>query len=414
MDEYNNSQQQSYYTEEYTKKKRKGLPLNYFTVSFISMILGGLIFGTTFAFLTPMIIQQQHINTEKVMIEQRIEPQLQENETSVNNTVTVAKYNPNTVLTGSQINKKVGPAVVGIVSKVEARNFWGDLYEAEGNGSGIIISSDGYIVTNNHVIDGGKEITVILSDANRSTIEESKNNQNEYKAKLIGADPKTDLAILKIDAEGLPSAQLGDSSTLEVGDRAFAIGNPLGQEFAGSFTGGYISALNRTIQVDGRELTLIQTDAAINPGNSGGALVNSNGEVIGINTVKISIENVEGMGFAIPINEALPIINDLKIHGKVKGRPLIGIAGRDVTENLAENYSLPMGIYVLEVTPSSGADRAGIKKYDIITKFNGERVKTMVELNALKEQLKVGDVVEVEIFREGKTKVLKLKLLEER
>ncbi len=412
MDEKNSVQHQSYYTEEYSKKKKKGVPLNYITVSFISMILGGLIFGTTVAFLSPMVNQQPFEDSEKAMIEQRIEPHLQENETSVNNTVPVAKYNNNTVLTGSQINKKVGPAVVGIVSKVEARNFWGDLYEAEGNGSGIIISSDGYIVTNHHVIENGKDITVILSDANRSTIEES--NKNEYRAKLIGADPKTDLAILKIDAEGLPSAQLGDSSTLEVGDRAFAIGNPLGQEFAGSFTGGYISALNRTIQVDGRELTLIQTDAAINPGNSGGALVNSNGEVIGINTVKIAIDNVEGMGFAIPINEALPVINDLKIYGKVKGRPLIGIAGRDVTQNLAENYSLPMGIYVLEVTPDSGADDAGIRKYDIITKFNGERVKTMVELNTLKEKLKVDDVVEVEIFREGKTKTLKLKLSEEK
>ena len=199
-----------------------------------------------------------------------------------------------------EIARKVGPTVVGINTKVAMQNFFGMPTMQDGSGSGIIISSDGYVVTNNHVIEGASEIKVLLSDG------------KEFEAKLVGADARTDLAVLKMEGLNFPYATLGNSSELQVGELAVAIGNPLGNELAGSVTGGYISALNRSITVDDRKFNLIQTDAAINPGNSGGALVNNYGEVIGINSVKMSASGVEGIGFAIPIDEAKPIIEDLK------------------------------------------------------------------------------------------------------
>ena len=209
------------------------------------------------------------------------------------------------------IAKKAGPAVVGVVSKITTTTYFGLSQEQEGGGSGIIINSDGYIITNQHVINGATTVKVVL------------NNGKEYDAKLIGQDRKTDLAVIKIEETNLPTAELGQSSALEVGELAVAIGNPMGLEFAGSVTAGVISALNRTMTVDGRQYTLIQTDAAINPGNSGGALVNKYGQVIGINTVKIGASGYEGMGFAIPIDIAMPIINELLESGYVKGRPVI-------------------------------------------------------------------------------------------
>jgi serine protease Do len=432
---------QSYYTEHYitnNKKKRRPI-LNYISVSIISAIIGGLIFGTTFAFMSPIIEEKYEKNISEV---------LQENESNNDKVITVDpnvenfneepyyesgenEYAQNTekgdgetagmpqqinegdkVLTVPEISKKVGPAVVGITTKIQGRNFWGDPYETEGSGSGIILSSDGFIVTNNHVIEGGTEITVILNDAHIQVDSESKTNK--FTATVVGADPKTDLAVLKIDAKNLPYAKLGESSKLDVGEMAVAIGNPLGQEFAGSVTVGVISALNRTINVDDREFKLIQTDAAINPGNSGGALVNSTGEVIGINTIKMSITGVEGMGFAIPIDEAKPIIEDLKTYGYVKGRPLIGIVGRDITQSIAQSYNWPEGIYVIQVSENSGAKAAGILPGDIITKFNGKDIKSLSDLNVAKENLKVGDVVRIRVYREGEYKVFDVTLTEEK
>lgn len=423
---------QSYYTENYTKKKNKNnLLLNNLIVALISVIVGGLVLGTTFAFLNPIINPQPDVpklaeepsagtsgGQDIDLTQQKGTAANGANSGNVNALAPtpVTGTEESRMLTVPQINRKVGPAVVGVVSKVQSRGFWGDIYETEGSGSGIIISSDGFIVTNNHVIEGANEITVILNGAQVQNINKNENDdeRNRFKAKVVGADPKTDLAVLKIDATGLPFAKLGDSSQLEVGEMAVAIGNPLGMEFQGSVTVGVISALNRTIQVDDREFTLIQTDAAINPGNSGGALVNSRGEVIGINTIKIKISGVEGMGFAIPINEAKPIIEDLQKYGYVKGRPLIGIAGRDVTSVVAQQYNWPMGIYVIEVTPFSGAELGGIRPGDIITKFNGKRVKTMAELNEMKEKLQVGTEVKVEVYRDGETKVFTIKLTEAR
>ena len=301
-----------------------------------------------------------------------------------------------------EIAQKVGPTVVGINTKTKTMSIFGRMQEAEGSGSGIILTSDGYIVTNNHVIENADEITVVLSDG------------KSYKANLTGADSRTDLAVLKIDGTNLPYATLGNSSELQVGELAVAIGNPLGNELAGTVTGGYISALNRSIIVDDKKFNLIQTDAAINPGNSGGALVNNYGEVIGINSVKMAASGVEGIGFAIPIDEAKPIIEDLKTSGYVTGRPVIGIGGRDVTEQDSRYYNIPVGIYVYQVSPYSAAEIAGIQAGDVIIKFNGEDVKTSDELNNKKEKFKVGDTVTLTYVRNGETKTVDVKLTEEK
>lgn len=305
-----------------------------------------------------------------------------------------------------EISKKVGPAVVGITSTIPgAMSIFNTAMVSEGTGSGIIISSDGYVVTNNHVIEGASSVKVTL------------NTGSEYEAKIIGSDPKTDLAVLKISPdEQLTVAELGDSSAVQVGERAVAIGNPLGMEFFGSTTQGIISAINRTITVDNRTMSVIQTDAAINEGNSGGALVNAFGQVIGINAVKISSSTIEGMGFAIPISEAKPVLEDLIKYGYVKGRPVIGISSRDVTEYMAKRQNWPMGVQVMAVQVGSGAEIAGLEQGDIITKADGKKVATTDELNKIKDSHKPGETLKMEVYKyqTGLTTTVTVKLNEER
>ena len=297
-----------------------------------------------------------------------------------------------------EIATKVGPSCVGVINKtkVTPRKYYdpfsGRSYYTsdpnsnelvqQGSGSGIIISEDGYIVTNQHVIDGATEISVIL------------NTGDEYTAELVGADSKSDLAVLKINKTGLTAATLGDSDKVEVGELAVAIGNPLGQEFAGTVTAGVVSAVNRTMTVDNKVYNLIQTDAAINPGNSGGALVNKYGQVIGINTIKLSTTEVEGIGFAIAISEAKPIIDNLINNGYVPGRPLVGIT---VTEN-------KNGLSVYSVSPGSGAAAAGIQEGDLIVKADGEVLNTSAKLNEIRDKKSPGEYLTLTIIRNGELK----------
>lgn len=304
-----------------------------------------------------------------------------------------------TALSVTEIAKQVGPAVVGIINRTQVSSFLNQTVD-QGSGSGIIISSDGYIVTNNHVVEGATEVKVILS------------NQQQYDAKLVGKDEKTDLAVIKIEASDLPTAVLGNSSDVQVGELAIAIGNPLGQELAGSLTTGIISAVNRKITVDNQEFTLLQTDAAINPGNSGGALVNAYGEVIGINSVKMAASGVEGLGFAIPSDIAKPVISDLMQYGYVQGRPMIGITGQ-ATADLSRYYRLPEGIYVVSVTPYSGAQKAGIQAGDVITKCNGQALSSVSDLNAIRDQHKVGDTLTMTINRNGTEQQVDVTLTED-
>ncbi len=304
-------------------------------------------------------------------------------------------------LTTVEIGQKVGPAVVGIVSKVSYSGFF--QREASGSGSGIILSSDGYIVTNNHVVTGATSLNVVL------------NTGKEYPASIIGTDERTDLAVIKIDATNLPTAVLGDSETLQAGERAIAIGNPLGQEFAGTLTQGIISALNRTVVVGNKSFTMIQTDAAINPGNSGGALVNGRGEVIGINTVKVSTTGVEGLGFAIPISDAKPIIEDLINFKYVKGRPLIGLNLQYISKQEADYYNLASeGLFVVDVFAGTGAANAGITKGDIILSCNDEEVKSVEELNEIRDRHKAGDTLHFKINRGGSVMNIDVVLTEDK
>lgn len=295
---------------------------------------------------------------------------------------------------GNTINEvatKVSPAIVGISNNVQ--NFFGEEITQSG-GTGIIFDSDGYIVTNNHVIDGAEKITVKLSSG------------KVYTAKVIGTDSRTDLAVIKIDGENFPTAKFGDSSKVKVGDIAIAIGNPLGEEFAGTVTSGIISATNRKMYVGESEYKLLQTDAAINPGNSGGALCNEDGEVIGINSLKIGAdENAEGMGFAITINSAKNIIDSLMKYGQV-ARPELGIYGRSVQSQDGEIK----GVQVVQVLPGSGAAKAGILAGDVIIQFDGKNISSMDELMSAIEEHKISDEVECKIWRNGKTKNIKVTL----
>lgn len=304
------------------------------------------------------------------------------------------------------ISKKVGPSVVGITSQIQSgMSIFGTATTSEGSGSGIIISDDGYVVTNNHVIDGATKVTITL------------NTGSVYDAKVIGKDDKTDLAVIKFEPkESITVAELGDSTKLEVGEKAVAIGNPLGMEFFGSTTQGIISAVNRTITVENRTMNVIQTDAAINAGNSGGALVNSYGQVIGINAVKISSSSVEGMGFAIPISEATPVISDLMQYGYVKGRPVIGISSRDVTEYMSARQGWPQGVQVMAVQQGSGADVAGLEQGDIIIKADGKEIKSVDELNKIKDTHKPGEFISMEVYKysTGLNQRVSVKLSEER
>ena len=290
------------------------------------------------------------------------------------------------------IAEKLTPSVVGIRVSYFSQNFWGVLSEAEGEGSGIIYSADGYIVTNYHVVEAA------IKNNNSTIFVLLANDEKEYEAKIIGHDVATDLAVIKIEKTGLTAAEFGNSDELKVGELAVAIGNPLGQEFAGTVTGGYVSGLNRSITVDSTVYNLIQTDAAINSGNSGGPLVEASGRVVGINTAKVSATGVEGIGFAIPINEALPIIEEL-IENKKIVRPFIGIGGITLTESLASRNNLVEGIYIQQVTKSSPAELAGLRAGDVVVEASDTKVISIAELNKIKNKLKVGDSLKLKIYR---------------
>ncbi|WP_432404317.1 S1C family serine protease [Wukongibacter sp. M2B1] len=301
----------------------------------------------------------------------------------------------------TDIVEEVGTSIVAITSKVKVRDWYNNQYLQEGEGSGVIfeVNDEGVmIVTNEHVINGAAEVIVTLHD------------NKQVSASIVGIDSETDLAVLKIDKKDIPeeiadeivAAKLGDSDKLKVGETAIAIGNPMG--YNNTVTVGVISALNRELRLPDKKLELVQTDAAINPGNSGGALVNSRGEVIGINTVKIADTKVEGIGFAIPINSAKPIINELVNSGSVS-RPYLGILGKDIDEDISELYELPIGIYIADVVENSAADKAGIRKGDVIIEFEGQKMLTMEQLSQIIKDKNVGDSVTMNIIRNGNEKL---------
>lgn len=314
--------------------------------------------------------------------------------------------------TGIAVAQKVLPSVVGIqveysVSSIFYRNSQGT---ATAEGSGIIISEDGYILTNNHIINSSSSSSFYEVGKANKVIVYLYNDETAYEATIVGTDEQTDLAVLKIDKNNLTAAELGDSSKIRVGEFAMAIGNPLGMQ--SSVSSGMISAINRTVTSEGNTYNLIQTDAAINSGNSGGALVNSKGEIIGINTLKMSGSGIEGMGFAIPINSTKDIYEQLIQYNKVK-RPYIGISGRDLDEQTAKVNNLVVGIYVLSVDEFSAAEKAGIRNGDIIIQIDGKNITTMNELNEIKNTHSIGEEITLKINRNGTEKEFKLILQEQ-
>lgn len=302
---------------------------------------------------------------------------------------------------------KVLPSMVSISVEYEI-NYFGMKKTASGSGSGVIISEDGYILTNNHVISSSDSSFYQVSDA-KSVKVKIYGDDTEYTAEIIGTDSQTDLAVLKIDKTGLTDAEIGDSSSVQVGEFVLAVGNPYGLEY--SVTSGIISALNREMTVENTEYKVIQADCAINSGNSGGALVNSKGQVIGITTLKLSGTGIEGVSFAIPINDTIEIYKGLIENGKIS-RPFVGISGIDLDEVTAIRNGLTKGIYVDSVAENSSAEQAGIKAGDVIVKFDGKDISTMDELDAIKNSKNIGDKIEVTFYRRNEEKTITLTLVE--
>lgn len=266
--------------------------------------------------------------------------------------------------------------------------------QSSATGTGIVMSEDGYVITNYHVVEGAQEIFVLLGDDDR------------YAATLVGGDDTTDLAVLKVEAQGLTPAEFGDTDMLRVGDMVVAIGDPLGTELRGTMTDGIVSAINRDLNLSGRQMTLLQTNAALNAGNSGGPLINCYGQVIGINTMKMSSysstsSTVEGLGFAIPITSAKPIIDELIAQGYVSGRPAIGIQGQAVSLNAQVFWHYPSGVVITGILSESDAAQKGLAKDDIIVRFNGISISSLDDLVSAKSDLTAGDSVELTIYRGG-------------
>ena len=304
---------------------------------------------------------------------------------------------------------KVSPSVIGIKVDVPSQNvnsFW-STSPIQASGSGIILTENGYIVTNYHVVS-------YLVDYNNAVLTVILDDETEHSAEYIGGDEINDLAIIKINANNLPYATLGSSENSKVGDFVIAIGNPLGAYLSGSVTFGIISGVNRKIEAENVAEKLIQTDAAINPGNSGGALLNLNGEVIGINTVKITKSNVEGIGFAIPIDYAKPLIDSIIKYGYVKDRPSLGVSGSDISSFEARIYGVPRGLYIENIDHNSGAAIAGIKINDIITKIDGQNVYALNDISKIIKVHNVGDKVTVTIWRNGEYYDLQVILSEQK
>lgn len=298
------------------------------------------------------------------------------------------------ILTVKEVNEHVAKSVVEIQTESISTNPFFPQAVQSGAGSGVVLSEDGYIVTNHHVINGADKIVVITNDG------------KSHPAKLIGHDAATDLAIVKIEEKNLVPAVLGKSNALEVGDTAIAIGNPLGT-LGGTVTNGIISALDREITIDNQQMHLLQTNAAINPGNSGGGLFNDHGELIGIVNAKSGGENIEGLGFAIPIDRAKPIIENLISNGYVKGRPSLGVMLSMANNPYDQNNSV---LFVVDVVEGSAADKAGMKKGDQILNIDGKSVSDLSDLKTVLNEHKAKDTVTIKVLRENETKEIKVVL----
>ncbi|RLQ93993.1 S1C family serine protease [Falsibacillus albus] len=392
-------------SENRYKEKQKGNKGGIFLASLVGVILGAILILVALPKLADVGVLPYNIQPDEQLSQTDKAFHGKQENVSLNVTTDVTKA-----------VKKASPAVVGITN-LQTTDFWSQEDQPASTGSGVIYKKEGgkaYIVTNNHVVEGADQLEVTLTDGSKE------------KAKLRGADPFTDLAVVEIDGSKVKQvAEFGNSDALKPGEPVMAIGNPLGEQFASSVTQGIISGLERTIPVDVNkdgqpdwQAQVLQTDAAINPGNSGGALVNIDGQVVGINSMKIAQTAVEGIGLSIPINYAKPIISDLEKYGKLK-RPAMGVGLRDVSEIPAyhqqETLKLPKdvkdGVVVVKVYPNTPADQAGLKELDVITELDGKPVKNILELRKyLYDHKKIGDQMKVTYYRGGKKEETTIKL----
>lgn len=372
----------SYNSERIRKPRKKGGGMGKIIALVVSCSLLGGVAGSGLTY----VMMNNEVDTT------------QQNTVSNVNTADVSFKNDST-LSITEAFEKVAPAVVTVSTKgVTSNGFFQQQYE--GVGSGFIINEDGYILTNYHVIEGASEISVTLSD------------NTTVAAKVVNYDENQDVAMLKItdnDVKIPAVVELGDSDQLRQGESVIAIGTPLSTNLSQTVTNGIVSALNRNVETEsGVMQNLIQTDASINPGNSGGPLVNTRGQVVGINTMKATGTDTEGIGFAIPIND----ISD-KIESLSKPILNLGISIRTVDETLANKLSMEQGLYVVEVNEFSPAEKAGVKPGDLIVKVDGQRVKTFDELKEIKNSKNDGDTITLEVIRDGKTKTLDVTLTSE-
>ena len=348
--------------------------------------------------------EEANARAAETMSSQTVEPAQDaqsENTGDAHSGYTIEKSQLPTTLSSNDTGKSLTPkevyamnvnATVGIATQITT-NVWGQVASASASGSGFILTSDGYVVTNNHVVEGATSVTVKLY------------NGDEYDAEIIGTDEMNDVALLKIDATGLQAVTIGDSDQLEVGEEVIAIGNPLG-ELTFTMTAGYISALDREINTDGKPINMLQTDVAINSGNSGGALFDMNGNVIGITSAKYSGStssgaSIEGISFAIPINDALRVVYDLQQYGRVTGRAYLGVTVRDLDGTTASTYGLPTGPMIRSVEADGCAEKAGLQEGDIIIGFNGSDISSYTDLVAALNKVKAGDTATITVFRAG-------------
>lgn len=387
------------------KPRRRG---GWFLSSLIGAIIGGIVVVTALPFLSNLNLLPNPPAEEN-------QGSIQNGEDIVQKTVSV-DVNTDITKAVNQVNE----AVVGVVNIQQGESFWNESGQDAGTGSGVIYKKQGnkaFIITNHHVIQGAQQIEVSLYDGSR------------VPARALGSDELMDLAVIEIDAEHVTKiASYGDSDKLKVGEPVIAIGNPLGLQFSGSVTQGVVSGVNRVIPQDLNndgspdwQAEVIQTDAAINPGNSGGALINIDGRLIGINSMKIAQQEVEGIGLAIPINMARPVVDDLENYGEVR-RPYLGVGALSLSEisgyHLKETLKLPKdvvnGVAVLNVATGSPADKAGLKEYDVIVALDGEDIKDLVGLRKhLYIDKEIGDSMEVTFYRQGKKQTVTVKLSRE-
>ena len=376
------------------KPKRKSNFGKNIVLPFFSGIVGcAVVLGTCFGIPS---IRKQLVGTESSSSNTSSNTQ----NTGYVDQVSLSNYSDTAVYAAN----KILPSIVGIQIEYNVTSmfsiFGGNQSStATATGSGIIISDDGYILTNNHVVSSSEsEAYYQVSEATKIKVTLF-NDDTQYDATIVGTDEETDLAVIKIDKTGLTQAEFADSDSIKVGEFAMAVGSPLGLQ--STITCGVVSAVNREVtDADGKTYTLIQTDAAINAGNSGGALVNSEGKVIGVNTLKLTGDDVEGMGFAIPINSTTDITSQLIEYSKVR-RPYIGITGMDLDAQTASANKLVEGIYVKDVETFSAAEKGGVKIGDVIVKADGTTVKTMDELNQIKNSHNIGDEMIITVNRDG-------------